>query len=114
MKNAIILFTIATSALSSDAAYKETMDPDGLAKDLKADYGLVDDNAVNDQSEKFQQAIDELSAKGGGNLTIPKGTCLFNGVQLKSNVHVLLASPWSNAAAAKNPNIALFFVDDFG
>ena len=58
---------------TSQAAYQETMGPNGLTKNLKTDFGLVDENAKNNQSEILQKAIDDVSAKGGGCLILPKG-----------------------------------------
>ena len=81
---------LITATPSVQAEYKETMEPDGLTKRLTTDYGLVDDNAVSDQSETFQAAIDDLSAAGGGRLIVPKGTYGLAGVYLKSNVHLLV------------------------
>jgi hypothetical protein len=76
-------------ATTGNAEYKETMDPDGATKNV-ADYGLVDDGAETNQSEIFQQAIDDVAASGGGRLILPKGTYRFAGIRLKSNVHLLI------------------------
>jgi hypothetical protein len=72
------------------AEYTETMDPNGLTRNLKTNYGLVDDGAKNNQSETFQKAIDDLAAKGGGRLIVPKGTYRLAGVKLRSNIHLLI------------------------
>ncbi|WP_139958680.1 hypothetical protein [Flavicella sediminum] len=72
------------------AQYKETMNPKGLSKNLKKDYGLVDDNAATNQSEKLTKAIDFIHKKGGGRIIIPKGTYNLSGIKLKSNVHILI------------------------
>ena len=94
MKRALRL-TLWTSALlfytsSVQAEYRETMDPNGLTKNLQSDYGLVDDDALTDQSETFQKAIDDLAAQGGGRLIVPKGTYRLAGVRLRSNIHLLI------------------------
>ncbi|TWT80223.1 Iota-carrageenase precursor [Planctomycetes bacterium CA13] len=66
------------------------MAPTGLTKNLKADYGLVDDDAKNNQSETFRKAIADLAAKGGGRLIVPKGTYRLANVRLMSNIHLLI------------------------
>ena len=73
-----------------NAQYTEVINSKGLTKNLKKDYGLVDDNAKTNQSEKIQKAIDEVSEAGGGQITLPKGTYKFGGVYFKSNVHLLV------------------------
>jgi len=75
---------------TSQAAYEETMEPNGLTRNLQTDFGLVDDQAQHNQSDILQKAIDDLSAKGGGRLILPKGTYRFAGVYLNSNVHLLI------------------------
>jgi hypothetical protein len=88
----VILLMMALLAWTTivQAAYTETMDPNGLTKNLQSDYGLVDDDARTDQSETFQKAIDDLAAKGGGRLKVPKGTYRLAGVRLRSNIHLLI------------------------
>ncbi|WP_139958679.1 glycosyl hydrolase family 28-related protein [Flavicella sediminum] len=74
-----------------NAQYKETLDPNGFRVNLKNDYGLVDDNASEDQSQKLLKAIDAVNRKrGGGIIEIPKGTYQLFGIRLKSNVHLLI------------------------
>ena len=90
MKHVLLMIAIVMLPPTVDAAYKETMDPAGLTRNLKTDYGLVDDNAKSNQSEKLQKAIDEVSEKGGGKLILPKGTYRFSGIYLRSNVHILI------------------------
>ena len=91
MRKFIITSMIMIASIPAvKAEYKETMNPDGLTKNLKVDFGLVDDNAKNNQSEVLQKAIDELSAKGGGRLILPKGVYRFAGIYMKSNVHLLI------------------------
>ncbi|MEL0636164.1 hypothetical protein V6259_05195 [Marinomonas sp. TI.3.20] len=41
-------------------------------------------------SQKLQQAIDAVSASGGGAISIPAGHYTFGNVQLKSNVHLMI------------------------
>ena len=67
MKNVLLIMTMLTMTAISQAAYKETMDPAGLIKNLK-DYGIVDDDGKTNQSDKFQKAVDEIAEQGGGRL----------------------------------------------
>ncbi|WP_168432944.1 CBM96 family carbohydrate-binding protein [Pontiella sulfatireligans] len=46
--------------------------------------GLADDTAA------VQAAIDYVTANGGGDVEVPAGTYLLKGVELKSNVHMLI------------------------
>jgi len=82
--------TAVVWTISAHAEYRETMDADGLTKNLRSDYGLVDDGARADQSALFQKAIDDVAAKGGGRLIVPKGNYRLAGIRLKSNIHVLI------------------------
>ena len=72
------------------AAYVETMNPHGPRKDLRRDFGLIDDNAEHNQSAKLQKAIDTIAEEGGGRLFLPKGTYRLSEIYLKSNVHLLI------------------------
>ena len=89
-KLTLCLITLAGWAVTAWAEYTETMNPKGLTKNLKSDYGLADDKAKANQSETFQKAINELAASGGGRLIVPKGTYRLAGVRLKSNIHLLI------------------------
>lgn len=93
--NLVLKLTLLTTALiawttTARAEYQETMDAAGLTRNLKSDYGLVDDNAGTNQSAKLQAAINDMAAAGGGRLVLPKGTYRFARVYLKSNVHLLI------------------------
>lgn len=90
MKYILILLVMLAWGNAANAAYKETMNPDGLTKNLKSDFGLVDDNAKNNQSDLLQKAINAISAKGGGRLILPKGTYRFANIYMNSNVHLLI------------------------
>lgn len=94
MKRTLILGLMTLALISwttaASARYQETMDPNSSAKNLKFDYGLVDDDAKTNQSALLQNAINEVAATGGGRLIIPKGTYRFAKVYLKSNVHLLI------------------------
>ncbi len=94
------------------AAYRETMDPNGPSKNLKSDYGLVDNNAASNQSALLQKAIDEISKNGGGRLIMPQGVYAFAGIDMKSNVHLLIArdtviKPWW----PKGTKVVVFLLD---
>lgn len=56
-------------------------------KNLVTDYG-ADIIFSTDDSVKIQEAIDDVSANGGGILTIPEGNFSFDDIHLKSNVHI--------------------------
>ncbi|SDW29520.1 hypothetical protein SAMN05444411_101433 [Lutibacter oricola] len=56
-------------------------------KNLVTDYG-ADIVFSTDDSVKLQEAIDDVSANGGGILTIPEGNFSFDDIHLKSNVHI--------------------------
>lgn len=90
MKHMLFLITMFVLSSISIAAFKETMNPNGLTKNLRTDFGLIDDQAQHNQSDTLQNAINDLSAKGGGRLILPKGTYHFAGIYLKSNVHLLI------------------------
>ncbi len=88
----LILMTCILAAWSVPAVarYTETMDPNGLTKNLVSDFGLKNDNAKSNQSKTFQKGIDSLAKAGGGRLIVPKGTYRLAGILLKSNVHILI------------------------
>ncbi len=90
MKTVLLMMTVFVMTAVAEGAYEETMDPNGLTMNLRTDFGLVNDGAESNQSERLQKAIDEVSAKGGGRLIVPKGTYRFAKVYLKSNVHLLI------------------------
>ena len=90
MKRILILLATLAWIPAAGAEYRETMDPNGSTKNLTTDFGMVDDNAQSNQSDKLQKAIDAVSAAGGGRLLMPKGTYSFSGITMKSNVHLLI------------------------
>ena len=67
MKNILLIMIVLAMTAISQAAYKETMDPDGLTKNLKTDFGLVDDHAESNQSEKPHHPQRNVSVLWGGN-----------------------------------------------
>lgn len=91
MKTVLLMISMLVTAGVAEAAYKETMDPNGLTMNARTDFGLVDDGAENNQSDRLQKAIDAIAAKGGGRLIVPKGVYRFAKIYLKSNVHLLIA-----------------------
>jgi hypothetical protein len=99
MKNIPILLALLVWISSVNAEYKETLDPNGLTKNLQIDFGVLDDNAQSNQSDKLQKAIETVYEQGGGCLILPKGTYSFAGIAMKSNVHLLIEKdtvikPW--------------------
>ncbi|WP_139958681.1 T9SS type A sorting domain-containing protein [Flavicella sediminum] len=86
----LLLFLCVFKLMHVNAQYTETMDSEGVYKNLKDDYGLVDDNASTNQSQKLVDAINDLSALGGGRIIIPKGVYNFYGIRLQSNIHILI------------------------
>ncbi len=90
MKTILLMITVFVMTAVAEGAYVERMDPNGLTMNLKTAFGLVDDGAESNQSERLQKAIDEVSVKGGGRLIVPKGVYRFGGINLKSNVHLLI------------------------
>lgn len=59
----------------------------GVTKNLKNNYG-VDNNFATNDSQKLQNAINDVSNAGGGRIIIPAGKYSFSNVQLKSNVRI--------------------------
>ncbi|TWT80215.1 Iota-carrageenase precursor [Planctomycetes bacterium CA13] len=90
MKHLIIALAFLICCTEVHAKYRETMDPNGPMKNLHTDFGLKNDGAKSDQSDLMQKAIQAFSAAGGGRLIMPKGTYMFSGVCLASNVHLLI------------------------
>ncbi|VGO18564.1 glycoside hydrolase family protein [Pontiella sulfatireligans] len=90
MRTILWIIAVLACTSASQAEYVETMQENGKQWNLQKDFGLVDNNAKSNQSELLQKAIDDVSAKGGGRLIMPKGTYKFAGVFLNSNVHLLI------------------------
>ncbi|MFR9641231.1 MAG: glycosyl hydrolase family 28-related protein [Rikenellaceae bacterium] len=70
--------------------YVEKIDYKGLTKCAVKDYGIKSDGSA--QSAAMQKALDDLSAQGGGILNMPAGVYAFNGVCMRSNVHIVVDS----------------------
>lgn len=84
----VILLLLTTQLLHSQ---KESdffkMPSYKLTRDLVKDYG-VDNDFATDDSAQLQQAVNELSEKGGGKIIIPAGNYSFIGIDVKSNIHL--------------------------
>lgn len=89
-RSLIFMMALIATAPLAEAKYTEVMDPQGFTKNLKSDYGLVDDNAAADQSDVLLKAIEEVNQAGGGNIVIPKGVYRLSSINLKSDIHLLI------------------------
>lgn len=89
-KQIVLLVLMMVLPFVTEAKYIETIQDVRIEKDLVKDFGMVVDNAATDQSAKLQTAIDQVSAKGGGKLYLPKGTYSFNSIYMNSNVHLII------------------------
>ena len=72
-----------------DDFYAPTPDNVQPDKDLVADYA-ADSKGKRDASDCLQQAIDDVSAAGGGVVYIPKGDYLLRDIVMKSGVHLYI------------------------
>ena len=50
MRYALLMMAMLAFAPAAKAAYKETMDPNGPTKNMKTDFGMVDDDAKSNLS----------------------------------------------------------------
>ena len=66
------------------------------------DYGAAGDGMTNDTAA-FQQAIDDMSQKGGGNVFIPEGTY---------SLHPLFLKPKTNLIGENREKVILKYADD--
>ncbi|WP_139344225.1 Iota-carrageenase A2 [Cellulophaga omnivescoria] len=80
-----------------------------VTKNLVQDYG-VDKIFATDDSKKLQEAINDVSSKGGGKLLIPKGEYTVSEIKLKSNVHIVVNSEavFRPSTRPDNKNYAMF------
>lgn len=85
----IASFLFKSFAQSESEFYTETFNNTTLQKNLKTDYGVNGIGSSTD-SEKLQQAINEVSLAGGGKILLPFGNYMFGGIIVKSNVHILI------------------------
>ncbi|VGO18535.1 glycosyl hydrolase family 28-related protein [Pontiella sulfatireligans] len=68
--------------------YTETIHLVDQTVDLATDYG-ANGSDTNDDSVAIQAAIDDMTTNAnGGVVHIPSGTFYFDGVRMKSNVHL--------------------------
>lgn len=105
-------------SLKLTSNYKETINDSKIQKNVVTDYKMKSSDEL-DQSSLLQNAIDDVSQKGGGRLIIPKGTYRFINVAMKSNVHILVeegtvfkpywANKTINASGVLNIGIMLNF-----
>lgn len=86
-KVSLIFLALLVSQQSFAGYYTDFATP--LAKNLVTDYG-VDNYDNDDDSKNLQKAIDELSAKNGGEIIIPDGVYYFINIELKSNIKILI------------------------
>lgn len=70
--------------------YVDKINYKGTTKCAVKDYGVKNDGSS--QSLAMQKALDKLSAQGGGILNLPAGVYAFNGVCMRSNVHIVVDS----------------------
>lgn len=85
----VISFLFKTFAQNEANFYTETYNNTTLLKNLKTDYAVDGVGNITD-SEKLQQAINEVSLAGGGKILIPFGNYMLGAVVVKSNVHILI------------------------
>ncbi|GAF02136.1 glycosyl hydrolase family 28-related protein [Saccharicrinis fermentans] len=87
--NYILLVGITAQNTKESDFYTETNHL-GVVKNFVNDYGGNGNDALDD-SEKLQEAIDELSSlKNGGKIIFPSGTYYLAEIQLRSNVHLVI------------------------
>ncbi|MGN0905889.1 MAG: glycoside hydrolase family 28 protein [Bullifex sp.] len=79
--------TALKNQILSSVKYPEIPD---VSMDART-FGIIPDSSEN-QTEKIQKAIDEMSGKGGGKLVFPKGVYRTGSIFLKSHVELHLAS----------------------
>ncbi|WP_281614879.1 T9SS type A sorting domain-containing protein [Flammeovirga sp. SubArs3] len=87
----VVLFSWATlSAQNESDFYTEKLNTVDRTVDLVVDYN-VDNTDTGDDSEKLQQAIDDLTAlENGGRINIPGGEYFLKDIQIKSNIHIVI------------------------
>lgn len=98
MKRFFLILLLAIGAEVTSAAELKfadikgaTIDRNAPTRDVVKDYKMVSDRK-KDQSARLQFAIDDVSKRGGGNLTIPAGDYCFAEVYMRSNVQLLISS----------------------
>lgn len=102
----VVYVPMAHAQILNEADFYTPPTSFNVTKNLVSDYN-VDNSFDTDDSQQLQQAIDEVSAAGGGELIIPEGSYSFAEVLLKSNVHLSIDSkvvirPSTRPNATKN------------
>lgn len=114
------LLTVCTtySAMASDYAHYYQNLPVGLRKATpvsvpEKNVSITDFGAKGDGqtlcTAAFQRAIDELSAQGGGRVTVPQGIWLTGPIELKSNINLHVEK---NAIIYFSPDKSLYVDTD--
>ncbi|WP_044210677.1 T9SS type A sorting domain-containing protein [Flammeovirga sp. OC4] len=87
----VALFSWATlSAQNETDFYTDHIGDVSRTVDLVADYN-VNNTDAEDDSEKLQQAIDDLTKlENGGRINIPVGDYFFKNIHIKSNIHLVI------------------------
>ncbi|WP_216639041.1 glycosyl hydrolase family 28-related protein, partial [Flammeovirga sp. SJP92] len=87
----VALYSWATlSAQNESDFYTDKLNTVDRVVDLVEDYN-VNNKDSKDDTEKLQQAIDDLTAlKNGGRINIPGGDYFFKEVHVKSNIHLVI------------------------
>lgn len=79
----------AVSAEKLVSHFQDTSEQCALQKNMVVDYGAKPDSP-EDQSAIWQNAIEDLSASGGGRLIVPKGNYHIVEIRMCSNVHLVI------------------------
>ncbi len=80
----------ATSVFAQNESDFYTPFTGGVYKNLVTDYG-VDNLFSTDDTQSLKNAIDDVSAAGGGTIYIPAGNYTFQGVSnMKSNINITI------------------------
>lgn len=91
MKVGILLIEGLFIASAANAFYDASCETHHQVKNVKTDYAAPADGVTSDK-DAIQAAVDYVSKHGGGDVVIPYDAdgYLFNGIQLKSDVHLLI------------------------
>ena len=101
----------AVSAEKLVSHFQDTSEQCALQKNMVVDYGAKPDSP-EDQSAIWQNAIEDLSACGGGKLIVPKGNYHIVEIRMCSNVHLVIEAGTVltlSSLKRKNGNTAMFY-----